>query len=81
VHRVIDGLTHEGSSVIVITSDLDEMMRVVDRVCVFNSGSCLRIHKRLPAEQTRCASSDDRRKRRFQGGNASCHPQCRACLK
>jgi simple sugar transport system ATP-binding protein len=38
VHRIIDGLTREGLSVIVITSDLDEMVRMVDRVCVFVGG-------------------------------------------
>jgi simple sugar transport system ATP-binding protein len=38
VHRIIDALTHEGLSVIVITSDLDEMVRMVDRVCVFVGG-------------------------------------------
>ncbi|SAK76752.1 sugar ABC transporter ATP-binding protein [Caballeronia ptereochthonis] len=38
VHRIIDGLTREGLSVIVITSDLDEMVRLVDRVCVFIGG-------------------------------------------
>ena len=38
VHRIIDALTREGLSVIVITSDLDEMVRMVDRVCVFVDG-------------------------------------------
>jgi simple sugar transport system ATP-binding protein len=38
VHRIIDTLTREGLSVIVITSDLDEMVRMVDRVCVFVGG-------------------------------------------
>jgi simple sugar transport system ATP-binding protein len=38
VHRIIDVLTREGLSVIVITSDLDEMVRMVDRVCVFVGG-------------------------------------------
>jgi simple sugar transport system ATP-binding protein len=38
VHRIIDALTREGLSVIVITSDLDEMVRMVDRVCIFVGG-------------------------------------------
>jgi simple sugar transport system ATP-binding protein len=38
VHRIIDELTREGLSVIVITSDLDEMVRMVDRVSVFVDG-------------------------------------------
>ncbi|WP_244851752.1 sugar ABC transporter ATP-binding protein [Caballeronia sp. SL2Y3] len=38
VHRIIDTLTREGLSVIVITSDLDEMVRLVDRVSVFVGG-------------------------------------------
>lgn len=39
VHRQIDALTAQGMSVIIITTDLDEMVRVVDRVCVFSGGS------------------------------------------
>jgi simple sugar transport system ATP-binding protein len=38
VHRIIDALTREGLSVIIITSDLDEMVRMVDRVCIFVDG-------------------------------------------
>ncbi|MES1935415.1 sugar ABC transporter ATP-binding protein [Salinisphaera hydrothermalis] len=38
VHRLVDGLTGDGVSVIVVTSDLDEIVRVVDRVCVFAGG-------------------------------------------
>ncbi|WP_186258675.1 sugar ABC transporter ATP-binding protein [Burkholderia gladioli] len=38
VHRIVDELTRAGLSVIVITSDLDEMVRLVDRVCVFVGG-------------------------------------------
>ncbi len=38
VHRMVDALTHRGLSVIVITADLDEMARIVDRVCIFSAG-------------------------------------------
>ncbi len=38
VHRLIDALTRDGLPVIIITSDLDEMLRVVDRVAVFVDG-------------------------------------------
>ena len=38
VHRIVDGLTREGVSVIIVTSDLDEMLRSVDRVVLFASG-------------------------------------------
>jgi len=38
VHRIMDELTRQQLSVIVITSDLDEMVRMVDRVCVFVNG-------------------------------------------
>ena len=46
VHRIIDGLTRDGVPVIVITSDLDEMLRVVDRVAIFVDG---RIASILPS--------------------------------
>ncbi|MGI4799140.1 MAG: sugar ABC transporter ATP-binding protein, partial [Janthinobacterium lividum] len=39
VHRIIDDLTKHGLSVIVVTTDLDEMSRVSDRVCVFRDGA------------------------------------------
>ena len=38
VHRLIDELTRSGVSVIVVSSDLDEMLRLVDRVVLFASG-------------------------------------------
>jgi simple sugar transport system ATP-binding protein len=38
VHRLIDQLTTAGTSVVVVTTDLDEMVRLVDRVCVFAEG-------------------------------------------
>jgi len=38
IHRLVDSLTSDGMSVIVITSDLDELIRLVDRVCVFVGG-------------------------------------------
>ena len=38
VHALIDRLTREGLAVIVVTTDLDEMARVTDRVCIFDGG-------------------------------------------
>ncbi len=38
VHRIVDALTAQGLSVIVVTTDLDEMARITDRVCVFSEG-------------------------------------------
>ncbi|WP_131113421.1 sugar ABC transporter ATP-binding protein [Lichenihabitans psoromatis] len=38
VHRIVDGLTRDGVSVIIVTSDLDEMLRAVDRVVLFVGG-------------------------------------------
>nr|WP_321984172.1 sugar ABC transporter ATP-binding protein [uncultured Lichenicoccus sp.] len=38
VHRTVDALTTKGLAVIVITADLDEMARIVDRVCIFSEG-------------------------------------------
>jgi simple sugar transport system ATP-binding protein len=39
VHRIVAGLTREGVSVIIVTSDLDEMLRAVDRVVLFVGGA------------------------------------------
>lgn len=44
VHRIVDGLTREGVSVIVVTSDLDEMLRTVDRVVLFVGGRIVGDH-------------------------------------
>ncbi|QRF68610.1 sugar ABC transporter ATP-binding protein [Ponticoccus alexandrii] len=38
VHRSVDRMTQTGVSAIVITSDIDEMLRVVDRVVMFADG-------------------------------------------
>ncbi len=38
VHRLIEELTRDGVSVIVVSSDLDETLRVVDRVVLFAGG-------------------------------------------
>jgi simple sugar transport system ATP-binding protein len=43
VHRIVDGMTQTGVSAIVITSDLDEMLRVVDRVVMFVAGRIVAI--------------------------------------
>ena len=39
VHALIDRLTRDGLAVIVVTTDLDEMARITDRVCVFSGGA------------------------------------------
>ncbi len=44
VHRIIDTLTRTGLSVIVITSDVDELVRIADRVCIFADGSIKRAY-------------------------------------
>ncbi len=41
VHRTVDALTARGLSVIVVTTDLDEMSRIADRVCVFSGGAII----------------------------------------
>ena len=38
VHRLIEELTQDGVSVIVVSSDLDETLRIVDRVVLFAGG-------------------------------------------
>ncbi|WP_182086291.1 sugar ABC transporter ATP-binding protein [Aureimonas sp. ME7] len=38
VLRIIDDLTQDGVSVIVVSTDTDEMVRIADRVCVFDKG-------------------------------------------
>ena len=44
VHRLVDGLAREGVSVVVVTSDLDEMLRTVDRVVLFAGGRIVGDH-------------------------------------
>ena len=44
VHRIVDGLTRQGVSVIIVTSDLDEMLRTVDRVVLFADGRVVGDH-------------------------------------
>jgi ribose transport system ATP-binding protein len=39
IHRLIYGLAESGKSIIVITSDLSEMVRVADRILVFREGT------------------------------------------
>jgi simple sugar transport system ATP-binding protein len=39
VHRMVDALTRQGLSVIIVTADLGEMARIVDRVCIFEGGT------------------------------------------
>ncbi|MDX3924515.1 MAG: sugar ABC transporter ATP-binding protein [Shinella sp.] len=48
VHRIIDRLSREGVAVIVVTTDSDEMIRLVDRVCIFAGG---RIERELRGDQ------------------------------
>ena len=44
VHRIVDSLTREGVGVIIVTSDLDEMLRSVDRVVLFADGRIVGDH-------------------------------------
>ncbi len=53
VHRIVDALTREGVSVIVVTSDLDEMLRTVDRIVLFAEGRVVGDHR------ARALSKDD----------------------
>ncbi|MGY2289234.1 sugar ABC transporter ATP-binding protein [Pseudomonas sp. SDO528_S397] len=39
VLRIIDGLSEAGVAVIIVSSDTDELVRAVDRVCIFDQGS------------------------------------------
>jgi ABC-type sugar transport system ATPase subunit len=39
VLRIIDSLSRDGVSVIIISTDTDELVRAVDRVCAFRNGS------------------------------------------
>jgi simple sugar transport system ATP-binding protein len=39
VLRIIDGLSKTGVSVIIVSTDTDELVRAVDRVCVFRHGA------------------------------------------
>lgn len=38
VLRIVDGLSREGISVIIVSTDTDELIRAVDRVCMFKDG-------------------------------------------
>ncbi|MDN8273120.1 sugar ABC transporter ATP-binding protein [Acinetobacter baumannii] len=39
VLRIIDELSNAGVSVIIVSTDMDELVRVVDRVCIFDRGT------------------------------------------
>lgn len=43
VHRFIDALTSDGATVIVLTSDIDEMLRMTDRIAFFVGGQVIDI--------------------------------------
>ncbi|MEM1129657.1 MAG: sugar ABC transporter ATP-binding protein [Pseudomonadota bacterium] len=43
VHRIVDDMTKSGVSAIVITSDLDEMLRVADRIAMFSGGRIISV--------------------------------------
>ena len=51
VYRIIDELAGGGMSVVVISSDLDEILRTVDRICLFANGRIVGI--REPARVTK----------------------------
>jgi simple sugar transport system ATP-binding protein len=65
VHRLIDQLTQSGASVVVVTTDLDEMVRLVDRVCVFSDGRIVEIllGDEIDKERLRAAAFDHHNKR------------------
>ncbi len=44
VHRLVDSLTRDGVTVVIVTSDLDEMLRTVDRVVLFADGRIVGDH-------------------------------------
>jgi ABC-type sugar transport system ATPase subunit len=46
VYRIIDQLAGGGMSVVVISSDLDELMRTVDRICLFAGGRIVAVRER-----------------------------------
>ena len=46
VYRIIDRLAGAGMSVVVISSDLDEILRTVDRICLFAHGRIVGIRDR-----------------------------------
>ncbi len=46
VYRIIDQLAGSGMSVVVISSDLDELMRTVDRICLFADGRIVAVRER-----------------------------------
>jgi ABC-type sugar transport system ATPase subunit len=60
VHRQIDALTNQGMSVIIVTTDLDEMVRAVDRVCVFSGGAIVEtlVGADITKERLRAAAFD-----------------------
>jgi ABC-type sugar transport system ATPase subunit len=39
VLRIIDGLSRQGVSVIIVSTDTDELVRAVDRICIFRDGT------------------------------------------
>ena len=43
VHRFVDALTKDGVTVIVLTSDIDEMLRMTDRIAFFVGGRLIDI--------------------------------------
>ncbi len=43
VHRFIDALTNDGVTVVVLTSDIDEMLRMTDRIAFFVGGRLIDI--------------------------------------
>ena len=62
VHRTVDALTRTGLGVIVITADLDEMARIVDRVCIFSEGSIVETLRgdEITTQRLRAAAFDRR---------------------
>lgn len=41
VHHIIDEMTQSQMAIIIVTSDVDEMVRLTDRVCIFSHGKII----------------------------------------
>ncbi len=53
VHQMIDELAHEGMAIILISSDLPEVLATSDRIVVMREGRLMRILDRADATQER----------------------------
>ena len=65
VHRFVDALTKDGATVIVLTSDIDEMLRMTDRIAFFVDGRVTSI------ESSRALKKEDVFERAFSVAGSS----------